>query len=599
MLLNKALLALAWATTAVHATPSDGYAVVVGADDGYAVVVGADDGYANMGGPCDADNEMGGLQRFEIITAHISPGDGLARCSAPYYSGSDSCQRITPETIAAFRRYNITHIISANSQAHNQEIKNALEAAGIAYTPLPVEDFQAATQDDFRRAWEAFTRHRRTGRTLVWCGYGHGRTGMIVTALQMYAQHETGHLGTWTHEDYVRNHVERASQEEALNTLQDHLRNEPLPQPTDEERRALLAGNFAELNCVALLAALALKNSGSQRRSTMLVDAARLSRRQVTPATTTFDCERARDILRHEHVPLACKKIKNIELGVTFSNDYFSGSWDDIGATLEGPAGKATLHVATQPTRGDHYWLKVDMQASFKKDEIEIGGLDTISLNAAGIFNPPWRFGGNGQNDQWQIQDLQIRADCATPGFAAKDNKNVGLNAWYGHPGGWFREKLATKTVATFPIVPGDWAFSPPCSLIKELAYQFDLANWYWAGTFDALSFAIGEGKEIDLGENVDPDFHKAEKINLKDIFGKSEIDISDLKELKLFDNYGGGNGDQWAFEGMTFSATCAKTSKKMAMKKYQSVNKWLEHKGESQAAWTGSIKASDWLEVV
>ncbi|KAM3509277.1 hypothetical protein MY10362_000717 [Beauveria mimosiformis] len=191
--------------------------------------------------------------------------------------------------------------------------------------------------------------------------------------------------------------------------------------------------------------------------------------------------------------------------------------------------------------------------------------------------------------------DIQIRADCADPGFEAKDNKLVGLNAWYGHPGGWFTQKLATKTVAKFRVVPGDWAFSPPCAMIKELAYVFDLSDKLFGGTDDALSFTIGEGQKIPLGADVDKGFHTDGKINLKEIFGKDEVDIRDLKELKIFDN---SSGDKWAYQGMTFTVTCAKVPKKMAMKKYQSVNAWVEHKGDTQAAWTGPIIPSDWLAV-
>ncbi|KAM3483117.1 hypothetical protein MY8738_003432 [Beauveria namnaoensis] len=589
MLLGKALLALAWATTAVHAAPSDGYANENGLG-----------GYENMdgGGECPANDDGSGLQRFAMVTEHMSPGDQLARSSCPCYQGEDSDQNITPETIAAFKKYNITHIISANSRANDETIKKALKDAGIAYTPLPVEDFHAATQDDFRQGWEAFTQHRGRGRTLVWCGYGHGRTGTMITALQMYAQHERGQLATWTQADYAQNHVEDPTQEEALDALQQRLRAEPLPEPTAEQRSALLAGNFDGINCIAVLTALMEALYISKKPK--LRARADLGSRQATPAPspTKFDCERAQHILQTENVPVTCQKIKNIQLGVAFSNDLWSGSWDDIGATLEGPAGKAILHVATQPERGSHTWAKVDMQASFKKDEIEVTGLDTITLNAAGIFNPPWRLGGNGQNDQWQVQDIQIRADCADPGFEAHDNKLVGLNAWYGHPGGWFTQKLATKTVATFRVVPGDWGFSPPCAMIKELAYAFDLSDKFYGGTNDALSFTIGEGKEIPLGASVSRGFHTDGKINLKEIFGKDEVDIRDLKELKIFDNYSGGNGDQWAYQGMTFTATCAKVSKKMAMKKYQSVNAWVEHKADTQAAWTGPIIASDWLEV-
>ncbi|KAK8142352.1 hypothetical protein G3M48_008895 [Beauveria asiatica] len=433
--------------------------------------------------------------------------------------------------------------------ANDETIKKALKDTGIAYTPLPVEDFHAATLYDFRRGWEAFTHHRGRSRTLVWCGYGHGRTSTMITALQMYAQHERGQLATWTRADYARNHVEDPTQEEALDALQQRLRAEPLPEPTAEKRSALLAGNFDGIECIAVLTALMEGLHISKKPK--LRTRADLGRRQATPSPTKFDGERAQHILQTKNVPVTCQKIKNIQLGVAFSNDLWSGSWDDIGATLEGPAGKAVLHVATQPERGSHTWAKVDMQASFKKDEIEVAGLDTITLNAAGIFNPPFRIGGNGQNDKWQVQDIQIRADCADPDFEAKDNKLVGLNAWYGHPGGWFTQKLATKTVAKFRVVPGDWAFSPPCAMIKELAYVFDLSDKYFGGTNDALSFTIIEGKEIPLGASVRRGFHTDGKINPKEIFGKDEVDIRDLKELKIFDNYSGGNGDQWAYQGM------------------------------------------------
>ncbi|OAA76559.1 protein-tyrosine phosphatase [Akanthomyces lecanii RCEF 1005] len=534
MLLGNALLALAWAATAVHAAPANGY-----------------EDMTSAAGTVIVDAEKGGLQEFQFVRDHMSPGDVLARSSSPYYDGNDSDQKITPETIEIFKKYGITHVISANHEANNEAIKKALADAGIAYTPLPVEDFHAATAEDFQQGWEAFVRHRGTGGTLLWCGAGFGRTGTMISALQMYAQHERGHLGTWTHADYERNHVEEPVQEEALNALQERLRAQPLPATTEEETTSLLAGNFDQLNCVAILATLLSRMHISER--SMFRDVATLSRRQATPAPNQFDCERARHILQTRNVPKPCRKIKNIQLGVAFANHYYSGSYDDIGATLEGQAGKATLHVATQPYWGSHHWAKVDMQASFQKDEIDVTGIDKITLNAAGIFNPPFYIGGNVYNDKWQVQDIQIRADCADPDFEAKDDKLVGLNAWYGHPGGWFTAKLETKTVATFPIVPGDWAFSPPCATIKELAYEFRVTNRYWGGTWDALAFTLGESKNIDLGENVDPGCITTGTINLKDAFGKDDVDIRDLKVLNMIDNYGssGGNGDAWAFEGM------------------------------------------------
>lgn len=46
----------------------------------------------------------GGIERFEIVKASMSPGDMLARSGAPFYSGNDKSQKITPETIAFFKR---------------------------------------------------------------------------------------------------------------------------------------------------------------------------------------------------------------------------------------------------------------------------------------------------------------------------------------------------------------------------------------------------------------------------------------------------------------------------------------------------------------
>lgn len=94
----------------------------------------------------------------------------------------------------------------------------------------------------------------------------------------MYAQHERGQLGTWTHADYERNHVEEPVQEEALNALQERLRAQPLPATTEEETTSLLAGNFDQLNCVAILATLLSRMHISER--SMLRDVATLSRRQ-------------------------------------------------------------------------------------------------------------------------------------------------------------------------------------------------------------------------------------------------------------------------------------------------------------------------------
>ncbi|KAH8708302.1 hypothetical protein HC256_010445 [Beauveria bassiana] len=173
--------------------------------------------------------EKSGLKRFEIVKNFIAPGDLLARSGAPFYDGSDASQKITNETILFFKEAGIQHVISLNSHADAEHMKTALADAGIAYTPRPVVDFQVPTPEDFQKGWEGFVAHRNG--TLVWCGFGWGRTGTMVSALQIYAQHERGETLAFTNSDFANNHVETDEQMTALNELQERLKKSTVPSP--------------------------------------------------------------------------------------------------------------------------------------------------------------------------------------------------------------------------------------------------------------------------------------------------------------------------------------------------------------------------------
>ncbi|XWW92471.1 hypothetical protein V2A60_000394 [Cordyceps javanica] len=209
MLIKKALITLIGAASAVQAFPSRAGKAVRDVTEHWPV---------SRRGP-----EEGGLYRFEIVKDFMSPGDLLARSSAPFYQGSDSDQRVTNETIAFFKESGIKHVISLNGEADAEHMKTALAAAGIAYTPRPVEDFHTLTPEDFQKGWESFVEHRNG--TLVWCGYGHGRTGTMISGLQIQAQHERGEPLEWTASDYSKNHVETPEQRAALDDLQQRLKS--------------------------------------------------------------------------------------------------------------------------------------------------------------------------------------------------------------------------------------------------------------------------------------------------------------------------------------------------------------------------------------
>ncbi|KDR84168.1 hypothetical protein GALMADRAFT_236857 [Galerina marginata CBS 339.88] len=124
-------------------------------------------------------------QRFHQVTAHIPPTHRLYRASAPNYLFNDITQQLTESASAFLVSHHITRIISLTQPKYTDSELEALDKAGIQYLHLPVKDFTAPTLDQLASAAEFFWGAEGTG-TLVHCGYGHGRTGTCVTALQLF-----------------------------------------------------------------------------------------------------------------------------------------------------------------------------------------------------------------------------------------------------------------------------------------------------------------------------------------------------------------------------------------------------------------------------
>lgn len=143
----------------------------------------------------------------------VVPGR-LARSSAPYYQGKDSHQKIDDAAVRVLGEYGIRNIISLNSHSLTQNEIDQLGKAGIAYTHIGLPDFSAPTLSQFATMNSVY-KSVDSGATLVWCGYGHGRTGTVITALQMYG----GRL-PMSHDDYRENHVETQAQVNVLDELQ-------------------------------------------------------------------------------------------------------------------------------------------------------------------------------------------------------------------------------------------------------------------------------------------------------------------------------------------------------------------------------------------
>jgi len=149
------------------------------------------------------------FRRFEWVV----PGR-LARSSAPYYDGEDSDESINDDSIEFLKKYGIKNIISLNSIELSSRQKGKLRAAGISYSHIKALEYTAVTQEQFDQIRKAYD---KGGVTIVYCGYGDGRTGMAISAIQLFQGRALDD------NDFRANGVQCPSQLAALNALSDRI----------------------------------------------------------------------------------------------------------------------------------------------------------------------------------------------------------------------------------------------------------------------------------------------------------------------------------------------------------------------------------------
>ena len=147
------------------------------------------------------------FRRFEWVIP-----DCLARSSAPYYDSEDADQSMNETSIEFLDHYRIRNIISLNSVELSPRERARLRDAEIAYSHIKATEYTAVTQEQFDQIWDAYN---GSGATIVYCGYGDGRTGMAISAIQLFQ----GHVLDDKH--YRENGVQCPSQLAALKALSD------------------------------------------------------------------------------------------------------------------------------------------------------------------------------------------------------------------------------------------------------------------------------------------------------------------------------------------------------------------------------------------
>ncbi|THC87932.1 hypothetical protein EYZ11_012623 [Aspergillus tanneri] len=184
------------------------------------------DGYENTKNPTrtsiSSTAEKVAFHRFELVGEHTDPNHVLARSSAPSYIdelGKDGTQELSIRQADFLKENGFDNIISLNSERLSQAEENLLKERGIGYTHLPVKDFHPPTLDDLRTGVAEYNNHRAT---LVWCGFGHGRTGTMISAIQIEVNAKSG-LERLTEDLFKKNHVEKESQFKILEKFQEKL----------------------------------------------------------------------------------------------------------------------------------------------------------------------------------------------------------------------------------------------------------------------------------------------------------------------------------------------------------------------------------------
>ena len=169
-----------------------------------------------------------GWLRWKKVTEHLLPGRTIYRASCPNYQTS---QGLTQEAVDWLKQNEVSSIISFNAVPYNQAELDRLNAAGISYRHYKTEDFTSPSTKDLKEA-AAFHESFPTAVTLIHCGYGHGRTGTGVSAIQLYVS--DGVCPTeqqWV----IDNKVETKGQIESLRGLAAYYKAHPRKRLDGEE----------------------------------------------------------------------------------------------------------------------------------------------------------------------------------------------------------------------------------------------------------------------------------------------------------------------------------------------------------------------------
>lgn len=94
----------------------------------------------------------------------------------------------------------------------------------------------------------------------------------------------------------------------------------------------------------------------------------------------------------------SCQHVQDVEFGFKLSDDFLSGTYDRLGAILQGPSGRVIFEIADGAPPGYQRWTRLDLEQSFGSDTLDVAeGITQIQLTAAGHYEGT-------KNDEWKLQ---------------------------------------------------------------------------------------------------------------------------------------------------------------------------------------------------
>ena len=167
-----------------------------------------------------------GVKKFSFTNFKWALKGAVARGSQPGYTFVEDTPHTITKMEATFLKHNkIACVISANKKDLDQAGKENLRAAGIGFYNFKVKDFTAPADHQLVRAARAIEYYKTQGRaTLVYCGFGEGRTGTFIAAWAMlhYLKNKPGaNVGSICNRSSLEKHfgVEKEAQVQAVRAV--------------------------------------------------------------------------------------------------------------------------------------------------------------------------------------------------------------------------------------------------------------------------------------------------------------------------------------------------------------------------------------------